>query len=102
MFPGDFPVFLRANRLHDELIARELEGARQVFADQRPHQCAFNMEGEGVSALIDFVHTKSGFIAALRVLLRSRRSLWRRVALHDLNRRVAVAREDNIPVESAL
>jgi hypothetical protein len=38
MLPGNSPVFIRARRLHDELFAKKLKYARQVFADQGPNQ----------------------------------------------------------------
>ena len=69
MLPGNSPVFIRASRLHDELFARELECARQVFADKGPHQCALNVIGEGVSAFVDLICAKGGLVAALRILL---------------------------------
>ncbi len=65
MFPGNFPVFLRASRFHDELIARELERARQVLADQGAHQCTLDVKSERVSCLIDFIGSKSGFVPAV-------------------------------------
>ena len=84
MFPSSSPVFVRASRLHDELFARELECARQVFADKGPHERAFNMEGEGVS-VVDLVRAKRGLVPALRILLRPSRGLCLRVAFHHLH-----------------
>jgi len=37
VFPRDFPVFVRASRLHDELLAREFERTGQIFAYQGAH-----------------------------------------------------------------
>src|SRR5207249_11020399 len=44
--PSNSPVLIRVRRLHDKLFAGECEYARQLFAWQRPHQCALNVEGE--------------------------------------------------------
>src|SRR5260370_2731449 len=43
------------------------------------------------------MRTKGGLVAAVGVLLRPGRSLSRRVALHDLNGQVAIARKDKQP-----
>ena len=101
MLPSNSPVFIRASRLHDELFARELERARQVFADKGPHERAFNMEGKGVS-VVDLVRAKRGLVPALRILLRPSRSLCLRVAFHHLDRHVAVAGEDKQPCRVGL
>jgi hypothetical protein len=58
VFPRDFPVFVRASRLHDELLAGELERTGQIFADQSAHQGAFDVEGESMGAFVDFERTK--------------------------------------------
>src|SRR5260370_41380404 len=50
MLPGNSPVFIRASRLYDELFAREIEHARQIFPDKGPHQCALNAIHDAVSA----------------------------------------------------
>jgi hypothetical protein len=97
MLPSSSPVFIRASRLHDELFARELECARQVFADKGPHQCALNVEGEGVSAFVDLIGAKGGLVPALRILRGPSGGLWLRVTFHDLDRQVSVAREDKQP-----
>src|SRR5271165_551632 len=96
MLPENSPVLIRASWLHDELFARKLKRARQVFADKGPHERAFNMEGEGVS-VVDLVRAKRGLVAALRILLRPSMSLCLRVAFHHLDRHVAVAGEDKQP-----
>src|SRR5712692_10547689 len=49
VLPGNSPVFIRARRLHDELFARKVVYARQVFADKGSHQCALDVIGELVS-----------------------------------------------------
>src|SRR5208283_5392971 len=97
MLPSNSPVFLRVSRLHDELIAGQLECARQVFTDKGPHQCALNVEGEGVSAFVDLIGAKGSLVAALRVLHRRSAGPWLRVPIHHLDRRVAVARVDKQP-----
>jgi hypothetical protein len=55
MLPSNSPVFIRARQLHDELFARKLIYARQVFAYQGAHQCAVNMILEGSSAFVDLI-----------------------------------------------
>ncbi len=97
MLPGNSPVFIRAGRPHNELFAGELEYALEVFANKRPHQCAFDMISEIVSRFVDPVCTEGGFISALRVLRSRRRSscLW--VPVHHLDRHVAVARANEQP-----
>jgi hypothetical protein len=97
VFPRDFPVFVRASRLHDELLAGELERTGQIFADQSAHQGAFDVEGESMGAFVDFERTKGGLVPTLRVLLRSSVSLRLWAAFHDLNRHVTVACEDEQP-----
>src|SRR5271155_1156923 len=101
MLPGNSPVLIRASRLHDKLFAREFERARQVFADQAPYQCALDVIGKCLS-VVDLVSAKRGFVAALRILLRPNSSLCRRIAIHDLDRHVAVAGEDKQPVRVGL
>jgi hypothetical protein len=44
VLPSSSPVFIRASRLHNKLFARELEGARQVFADKGADQRALNVK----------------------------------------------------------
>ena len=73
MFPSSSPVFIRASRLHDELFARELECARQVFAYKGPHQCALNVEGEGVRAFVDLIGAKGGLDTRLANTARAQR-----------------------------
>ena len=45
-FPGDFPVFIRAGRLDDQLFTGKLVYARQVFVYKGPHQCALDVIGK--------------------------------------------------------
>jgi len=63
-------MFIRASQLHNELVTRELECTRQVFADKDPHQCSLDVESKGVGAFVDFICAKGGLVAALRILLR--------------------------------
>ncbi len=97
MLPSNPPVFIRARRLHDELFAGQLVYARQVFADKGPHQCARNVIGKAVSAFVDLICAKGGFVAALRVLHRRSVGPRMRVPIHHLDRHVAVARVDKQP-----
>ena len=75
MLPSNSPVFIRARRLHDQLFARHVVYARQVFADKGPHQRTLNVIGEAVSAFVDLVCAKGCLVTALRVL--HRRSVGR-------------------------
>jgi hypothetical protein len=97
MLPSNSPVFIRARRLHDELFAGKLVYARQVFADKGPHQCPLNVIGKAVSAFVDLICAKGGFVAALRVLHRRSVGPRMRVPIHHLDRHVAVAGEDKQP-----
>jgi len=97
MLPGNSPVFIRTRRLHDELFARQLEHARQVFADKGSQQCTFDVIGKSVSAVVDRIRAKGSLVAALRILLRGSWGLCLRVAFHHLDRHVAVAGEDKQP-----
>src|SRR5215470_3145093 len=91
VLPGNSPVLVRSSRLYDELPARELECARQVFTDESSHQCTLNVKSEGVRAFVYLICSVGCFVASLRILLRSGSGLGLRVALHDLDRHVAVA-----------
>src|SRR5271165_4057590 len=97
MLPSNSPVFFRVSRLHDELFARELECARQIFTDKAPHQSALDVIGKAVSAVVDLIRAKGGLVAPLRVLHRRTAGHWRRVPIHHLDRHVAVASVDKQP-----
>jgi len=92
MFPSNFPVFVWIRRLHDELVARKLVNALQVLADQRSNERTFYVIGEGVRRLVNLVSPKGSFVPALRILDRTGLGRRPRVAIHDLNRHVTVAR----------
>jgi hypothetical protein len=89
-------VLVRSRRLYDELVARKLVCAQQVFADKAPHQCSIHVKSEGMRAFVDVISTIGGLIAALRIL-RSQRGLRLRIAFHDLDRHLPVARVDKHP-----
>src|SRR6266478_8425484 len=55
MLLSGFPVFVGVGGLHDKLVAVELEGAREVFADEGAHECALDVVGEGMNAFVDLV-----------------------------------------------
>jgi hypothetical protein len=97
MLPSNSPVLIRVRRLHDKLFAGECEYARQLFAWQRPHQCALNVEGESVSVCINLIGAIGGLVTALRILHRRSVSPWLRIAIHHLNGHVAIARIDQQP-----
>src|SRR5438874_12629143 len=73
MLPSNSPVLIRVRRLHDKLFAGECEYARQLFAWQRPHQCALNVEGESVSVCINLIGAIGGLVTALRIRSEERR-----------------------------
>ena len=77
MLPSGFPVFVGVRGLHNKLFAGEREGAREVFADEGAHECALDVVGEGVGVFVDLVCAEGGFVAALRILLRLGRGLFR-------------------------
>src|SRR5579862_755736 len=58
LLPCNPPVFFRASRLYDELLARELKCARQISADQSPHQRAVDVIVEGMSTFVDLICTE--------------------------------------------
>src|SRR5579864_2731250 len=97
MLPSYSPAFIRAIRLHDELVAGKVVYAFQIFADKGPHQCALDVIGEAVSAFVDLIGPKGGLVSALRVLNRRGVGPCLRILIHHLDRHVTVARVDKQP-----
>src|SRR6266571_5764212 len=97
MLPSNTPVFIGVRRLHDQLLAGQLEQARQVLAYEAPDQCALDVIGEGVSARVDLISAERGLVSALRLLHRPGGRPCLRVSIHDLDRHAAFAREDEHP-----
>ena len=63
---GNPPVFIRAERLHDQLFARELVCTPQVFTYKVPNQCALNVIAKAASAFVNLISAIGGFVAASR------------------------------------
>src|SRR5579862_8201308 len=95
MLPCHSPMFLRMSRLHDELPAGEREGARQIFADQSPHQRALDVIVKRMSTFVDLIGAERRLITTLSVL-HGRRTMrllgGLGIAIHHLHRHVPIAR----------
>src|SRR5262245_52678065 len=96
MLPSHSPMFIWVRRLHDQLLAGELELARKV-PDEAPYHCPLDMKREGVSVFVDLIGAKRSLVPALHILHRPSLASCLRVAIHDLDRHVALAREDKQP-----
>src|SRR5215475_6539365 len=90
-FPGHFPVLIRVERCHHELISRKFIHTFQIMPDQRSDQCTFNVKSESV-CVVDLISTEGSLVATLCVLHRSRLLLWRGIAIHHLNRHMPISR----------
>src|SRR5262245_7747651 len=97
VLPQDPPVLAWVRRLHVELVAGQLEKARQVLADEAPDERTFDVISEGPSAGVDLVAAERGLVPALRVLHGAGRRPRLLVPVHDLDRHAAFACEDEHP-----
>src|SRR5260370_18577596 len=97
VFPGHAPVFVRICGIHEQLVSREFVGTWMILADETAHHGAFDMKNESVRVLVDLIGAKRGFVTALRILNPAGLHGGLRVAVHHLDRHVAVAGVDEQP-----
>jgi hypothetical protein len=94
MFPSNTPVFVRIGGFHHKVIAGKFEAARKVFPDEGSHYGALHVKGKGVRVFVNLVGSERSFVTALCVLELAILVSGLRIAVHDLDRHVPVARVD--------